>query len=76
MDSSRSSGSVSIRFDYRTLSKRIDFKKTAENLWSMFNDAFGYMPLACRIGPSILCMHGGISPHLTSLNDIKAVRFR
>ncbi|KAF7633200.1 Serine/threonine-protein phosphatase [Meloidogyne graminicola] len=46
----------------------------AEELWLRFNDAFAYMPLAATIGGKILCMHGGISPHLRSLNDIRDIK--
>ncbi|GMT18422.1 hypothetical protein PFISCL1PPCAC_9719, partial [Pristionchus fissidentatus] len=45
-------------------------KDQADKLFSEFNEAFTYMPLACIIGNSILCMHGGISPKLSSLQDI------
>ncbi|CAK5053834.1 unnamed protein product [Meloidogyne enterolobii] len=46
----------------------------AEQLWNDFNDAFAYLPLAALIGGKILCMHGGISPHLKSLNDIRSMK--
>ncbi|CAK5010454.1 unnamed protein product [Meloidogyne enterolobii] len=46
----------------------------AEELWLKFNDAFAFMPLAATIGGKILCMHGGISPHLQSLNDIRDLK--
>lgn len=32
------------------------------------------MPLAALIGHEILCMHGGISPNLRSLDDIRALQ--
>ncbi|GMR39904.1 hypothetical protein PMAYCL1PPCAC_10099, partial [Pristionchus mayeri] len=42
-------------------------------LFHMFNEAFTHMPLACLVGKIILCMHGGISPKLTSLDDIMKI---
>ncbi|GMS87218.1 hypothetical protein PENTCL1PPCAC_30416, partial [Pristionchus entomophagus] len=45
-------------------------KEQADKLFTEFNEAFTYMPLACILDSSILCMYGGISPKLTSLQDI------
>jgi protein phosphatase len=36
--------------------------------------AFAQMPLAARIGDSILCVHGGIGPGLTGLRQILALK--
>ncbi|CAI5451402.1 unnamed protein product [Caenorhabditis angaria] len=44
------------------------------DVWNRFNDAFALMPLAALVGTQILCMHGGISPHLQSLNDIRKIK--
>uniref|UniRef100_A0A8R1DGM6 Serine/threonine-protein phosphatase n=1 Tax=Caenorhabditis japonica TaxID=281687 RepID=A0A8R1DGM6_CAEJA len=43
-------------------------------MWEKFNEVFAWMPLACLIGGKILCMHGGISEALRSLNDIVAIK--
>lgn len=40
-----------------------------------FNEAFSWMPLAAVVGQKILCVHGGISPRLTSWEDIRKVSF-
>ncbi|KAF1770422.1 hypothetical protein GCK72_002240 [Caenorhabditis remanei] len=45
----------------------------AESLYIHFNQVFSYMPLAAIVSKRILCMHGGISPHLRSLDDIRAI---
>ncbi|GMT13217.1 hypothetical protein PFISCL1PPCAC_4514, partial [Pristionchus fissidentatus] len=42
-------------------------------LFNALNEAFTHMPLACLVGGKILCMHGGISPHLKSLDDIMKI---
>ncbi|CAL2028986.1 unnamed protein product [Caenorhabditis brenneri] len=42
-------------------------------VWEKFNEAFSWMPLACLVGARILCMHGGLSPDLQSLDDIRKV---
>uniref|UniRef100_A0A6C0L2H0 protein-serine/threonine phosphatase n=1 Tax=viral metagenome TaxID=1070528 RepID=A0A6C0L2H0_9ZZZZ len=48
-------------------------------LWKCFVDTFNVMPVAATVGlpnldPLMLCMHGGISPHLTDYNDIKNIK--
>jgi len=39
-------------------------------LWKLFTDCFNCLPVAARIDEKILCMHGGLSPDLTSLEQI------
>ncbi|KAH7698909.1 Ser/Thr protein phosphatase family protein, partial [Aphelenchoides avenae] len=43
------------------------------DLYNEFNDLFAYLPLAAIIRGKILCMHGGISPKLNTLDDIKHI---
>jgi len=40
-------------------------------LWRTFGDAFNYMPVCALIDDRILCMHGGLSPELASLDQIR-----
>eukprot|EP01063_Lacrimia_lanifica_P026797 TRINITY_DN3667_c0_g3_i1.p1 TRINITY_DN3667_c0_g3~~TRINITY_DN3667_c0_g3_i1.p1 ORF type:complete len:499 (+),score=127.94 TRINITY_DN3667_c0_g3_i1:90-1586(+) len=40
-------------------------------LWKGFTDVFNCLPAAATIGEKILCMHGGISPELTDLTQIR-----
>lgn len=44
------------------------------SVWHMFNDVFKYLPIAAIIDDKIFCIHGGISPHLTSLEDITSMK--
>ncbi|GMS91260.1 hypothetical protein PENTCL1PPCAC_13435, partial [Pristionchus entomophagus] len=48
-------------------------KWQANDLFDKFNDVFNHMPLACVIGRRHLCVHGGISPRLTSLDAIRRI---
>lgn len=42
-------------------------------LWKIFTDCFNCLPVAAVIDDKILCMHGGLSPELESLDDIQAM---
>ena len=39
-------------------------------LWRNYLDLFNMMPISALIDDRILCMHGGLSPKLTKLEDI------
>ena len=40
-------------------------------LWKSFTDSFNCLPVAALIDDKILCMHGGLSPDLTNLDQIR-----
>ncbi|KAK4777686.1 hypothetical protein SAY87_017873 [Trapa incisa] len=40
-------------------------------LWRTFTDCFNCLPVAALIDDKILCMHGGLSPYLTDLDQIR-----
>lgn len=41
-----------------------------EELFSKFNEAFSYLPLAAVVNDDMFCVHGGISPGLASVGQI------
>ncbi|VDO20920.1 unnamed protein product [Haemonchus placei] len=43
-------------------------------LYDHFNEVFAQMPLAALVAGRILCMHGGLSPSLNSLDDIRKLQ--
>ncbi|VDM52698.1 unnamed protein product [Angiostrongylus costaricensis] len=45
-----------------------------ESMYEHFKRVFVNLPLACLIGGDILGMHGGISPQLRTLQDIRDIR--
>lgn len=49
-------------------------EKHGEQLWRLFNEVFTWLPVTAVISERIVCMHGGLSPDLHSLNDIKNLK--
>nr|AAC39461.1 serine/threonine protein phosphatase type one [Arabidopsis thaliana] len=43
-------------------------------LWKVFTDCFNCLPVAALIDEKILCMHGGLSPDLDNLNQIREIQ--
>ncbi|KAH0787441.1 serine/threonine-protein phosphatase alpha-2 isoform [Histomonas meleagridis] len=43
-------------------------------VWNMFCEVFKYLPIAAIIEEKIFCIHGGLSPDLKSLDDIRSIR--
>ncbi|KAK0428867.1 hypothetical protein QR680_011053 [Steinernema hermaphroditum] len=43
-------------------------------LYEKFNEVFSEMPLAAIIRDKIICMHGGLSPSLNSIDDIRNIK--
>uniref|UniRef100_A0A0R3QUV1 Serine/threonine-protein phosphatase n=1 Tax=Brugia timori TaxID=42155 RepID=A0A0R3QUV1_9BILA len=44
-----------------------------ELLWHIFMMVFNMMPLSAIVGDRVLCMHGGISPHLNDITMIENI---
>lgn len=44
-------------------------------IWRKFNQAFEYIPLAAVLGDRYFCIHGGLSPHLTSLESLGSIPY-
>uniref|UniRef100_A0A915HTM0 Serine/threonine-protein phosphatase n=1 Tax=Romanomermis culicivorax TaxID=13658 RepID=A0A915HTM0_ROMCU len=40
-------------------------------VWNLFQEGFKALPLAALVGSKIFCLHGGLSPYLTTLDDIR-----
>lgn len=43
-------------------------------IWKKFTETFNCMPVAALVDSKILCMHGGLSPDLQSLSQIRSIR--
>lgn len=51
---------------YDECKKRFNVK-----LWKIFGDCFNCLPVAALVSDKILCMHGGLSPDLNDLDQIR-----
>lgn len=49
-------------------------RRFSVKLWKKFTDIFNNFPLVALLEDRILCMHGGLSPVLGSLDDIKKIQ--
>eukprot|EP00033_Pygsuia_biforma_P001079 GCRY01001228.1.p1 GENE.GCRY01001228.1~~GCRY01001228.1.p1 ORF type:complete len:307 (+),score=46.04 GCRY01001228.1:180-1100(+) len=43
------------------------------NVWKMFTSLFDYIPLSALVDNKIFCPHAGLSPHLDTLDQIRAL---
>ncbi|KAJ5069300.1 serine/threonine-protein phosphatase pp1-alpha catalytic subunit [Anaeramoeba ignava] len=48
-------------------------KRYRVKLWKIFSECFNCLPLAAIIDDKIFCVHGGLSPHLTSIEQIQRI---
>ncbi len=49
-------------------------RRFSVKLFKVFNDCFNCLPIVASIDNKILCMHGGLSPELHTLNQLKELR--
>ena len=43
-------------------------------LWKHFSDCFNCLPVSALVGEKILCMHGGLSPELFNIDQIRKIQ--
>ncbi|KAK1278333.1 Serine/threonine-protein phosphatase PP1 [Acorus gramineus] len=48
-------------------------RRFSVRLWKIFTDCFNCLPVAAVIDDKILCMHGGLSPELDSLDRVRKI---
>ncbi|KAM0822040.1 hypothetical protein ACQ4PT_071778 [Festuca glaucescens] len=49
-------------------------RRFSVRLWKLFTDCFNCLPIAALVDDKILCMHGGLSPDLDSLDRIREIQ--
>ncbi|KAI8804938.1 phosphoprotein phosphatase PPZ [Cladochytrium replicatum] len=42
--------------------------------WKLFTDVFDRLPIAAIVAGKIFCVHGGLSPHLNTMDDVFAIQ--
>lgn len=48
-----------------------------DHIWQTYTQTFNFLPLAALVSSKILCVHGGLSPGIQTINDIQQIdRFR
>ncbi|XP_030543876.1 serine/threonine-protein phosphatase PP1-like [Rhodamnia argentea] len=48
-------------------------RRFSVRLWKIFTDCFNCLPVAAVIDDKIICMHGGLSPELENLDQIRGL---
>ena len=48
-------------------------RRYSVKLWKTFIDCFNHLPVAAVVGEKIFCCHGGISPKLQSMDQIRGI---
>ncbi|KAI9494631.1 serine/threonine-protein phosphatase PP-Z1 [Zychaea mexicana] len=48
-------------------------RRTNVKIWRVFIDVFNTLPIAALVAGKIFCVHGGLSPSLNSLDDVRNI---
>jgi len=43
------------------------------NVWKYFTELFDYLPLTATVDDQVFCLHGGLSPNITTLDQINSI---
>ena len=47
---------------------------SSKKIWQTFQNVFNWLPISAIIDEKIICMHGGLSPDLEKVEQIKKVK--
>jgi serine/threonine-protein phosphatase 4 catalytic subunit len=48
-------------------------KYGSANVWRFCTELFDYLPLAAIIDNTVFCVHGGLSPSISTIDEIKVI---
>ena len=43
------------------------------NVWKMFTELFNYLPISAIVNSKIFCLHGGLSPDIETIDEIRKI---
>ena len=43
------------------------------NVWKMFTELFNYLPISAIVNNKIFCLHGGLSPDIETIDEIRKI---
>ncbi|TIB85936.1 Metallo-dependent phosphatase [Wallemia mellicola] len=49
-------------------------RRSNVKIWKQFVDVFNSLPIAAVVASKIFCLHGGLSPNLTTMDDIRRIQ--
>ncbi|KAG0176491.1 protein phosphatase Z [Apophysomyces sp. BC1021] len=49
-------------------------RRCSVKIWKIFVDVFNTLPIAALVAGKIFCVHGGLSPSMKSMDDIRAIQ--
>lgn len=61
------------KFLQKSNSDELGKRRYNVKLWKMFTECFNCLPVAAIIDEKIFCMHGGLSPELKSMEQIRRI---
>ena len=53
--------------------EEVNKKYGNSNVWNYFTDLFDYLPIAALIEGKIFCIHGGLSPSISTVDQIRLI---
>jgi serine/threonine-protein phosphatase 2A catalytic subunit len=48
-------------------------KYGSASIWKQLTDLFDYLPVSALVEGKVMCMHGGLSPEMTCVDDLNAL---
>ncbi len=56
-----------------SINVEVKYKRMCSEVWRVFCDCFNCLPFAAIVSDSIFCIHGGLSPHLQTVDQIHKI---